>query len=224
MTVRNCDTCYRSGGIVLASLPTVCFCPETDEVYDPLAESCPNPLSLCSSAFFCDTDCLTCQGPNPNDCLTCTDPDKEVVPIGNSPAGPCSLPCLPGQYIDYVGGCEDPDCGHLSNCSNHGSCSWDGTKSVCVCDSNFNGDDCSTPVECPLLNDCSNHGVCRLNRITDELYCDCDYQWTENDCHAPDSFLVSPSGDSELGGDFMTLYHPTGFQATGNSPLPKYTS
>lgn len=199
-----CKACSENGGLVLDLDSTACFCPETNTVFDPRSETCATPLPLCPSTYFCHEDCQTCNGPNATQCLSCADDTEEPFPIGLSAAGPCHPPCQSTQYVTFDGQCADPNCSRLSNCSAHGSCIWDDTKSVCFCDNGFKGDDCSENWNCSQYNHCSENGDCVMSLIVDELECHCDVGWAGTNC-ATNIVTVTPSSSNELGGELMTI-------------------
>jgi len=82
------------------------------------------------------------------------------------------------------------------------SCNFQGTcdKGVCVCDSDWAGDDCSKPNIC--LNNCTGHGRCK------NAECHCDATYKGADCSV---YLGQSTGGSDGG-------HETGSSAGKSGP------
>ncbi|CAF4186911.1 unnamed protein product [Rotaria sp. Silwood2] len=88
--------------------------------------------------------------------------------------------CIEGQCRCFHGYTNN-DCSILihsqcdNRCSEHGQY-VDYPKSMCICDNNWTGEDCSQP-KCNI--DCGIHGQCSMNN---KDKCQCDDGWTGENC------------------------------------------
>ena len=212
----DCSTCYRLGGLVDPSRPLLCYCEATDVYSVPSGTNCADVVPLCNGTFVCDPSCYTCLGPNATQCLSCANPNNVFFSQTQNSGGSCITPCQVGQYIDWEGVCQYPNCSALSNCNGEGNCVWDPVNlvSACSCNTNFNGSDCSIVNACPTLDNCSGHGSCALNRITTSVYCICTLGWSGPSCSIQETFSYSPKTGPEIGGTTITIFSSLGFNST----------
>jgi len=194
-------------------VPLACYCPSSLS-YEPAplpfsdTFTCSSPLPLCPGYFLCDPSCRTCTGPSPSECMSCYEfKEEELVRVGNNPQGRCLPSCEEGQYRDNNGNCQEPDCHALNGCSQRGKCVFDGERSVCDCEPQFSGNDCSVPRSCPSLNECNGQGTCSLNAITGELYCRCNFPWEGLTCTIKSDLNCKPKEVSEIGGERVLIYY-----------------
>ena len=173
--------------------------------------------ALLPGSYLCDPSCLTCAGSGADQCLSCSVSGTSVIYSGQNSFGPCLAPCGAGQYRDPISLiCQSPDCSLLSNCNGEGSCVWNGTQSVCSCYFNFQGSDCSIPLNCPALSNCSGQGTCGLDQTTQKLNCQCTVGWQGPTCANQSTYAFSPTRDTELGGTWIKVTSSAEFTSSEN--------
>ena len=119
--------------------------------------------------------------------------------------------CLRTEDGDFVCSCFEDYTGPLCstklivngcdsiNCSTNSVCKSD--MLGCVCDPEFTGDLCETPIACLKLN-CSENAACLQKNSTLEYFCQCDFGYNGEQCTE-----VAPTAYTDVTYEYNTIIY-----------------